>query len=129
MNLLIVTIIVSLLVALWNWFQVERLNHNPHNIYEWIGRFGIWVGFTSGFTPDWKWFWVNLICTAFIFWFVFDYSLNLMRGRPLIHLGNSPVDRLQTNYGGPFVWFVWKAIIAAGAAAVLINPGQLYGGY
>lgn len=121
MSLVIATIVLSLLIAIWNWYQIERLKYSPHDIKEWGLRVMLWMGLLAGFSNE-KYFFLNLISTPFIFWFVFDYSLNLMRGKNLLYLGDGFIDKLQKNYGGNYAWFFWKLILAGAAAQIIIKP-------
>jgi hypothetical protein len=63
--------------------------------------------------------WQTIPTYTITFWFLFDTGLNGMRGKSIIHLGDSFLDQLQKNYPNEFVWFVWKAIAFIG----------LFGGY
>lgn len=58
------------------------------------------------------WFYVEL-CLFFLYWFLFDWILNLSVGWPFDNLGNtSKMDRFQRKLFPPFVLFVWKGLIA-----------------
>ena len=63
-------------------------------------------------------FWQVLATYTITFWFLFDSMLNIARGRSVLYLGGNAIDKLQIKYGGPFVWFVWKAILFCGLSGI-----------
>ena len=75
--------------------------------------------------PDWRYIVLHLIAGALIFWFFFDYGLNIARKKPLMYLGDHFLDRLQKNGAGVFPWFVWKALLAWASVYYVLNPEEI----
>lgn len=77
----------------------------------WMGSPFIWHGMTY-----WQW-WGMIPMMLFSFWFLFDYGLNIARGKkPFWYLNpeGSFLDRLQCKYPNAYPWFWWKLFLMTG---------------
>lgn len=102
----------------WNWREIEKrhtsINHKSRAkvrtimsaIVFTLGILEMKIGYTT-----WDQWLVFPFWAPIFFWAVFDPALNLMRGKPLLHLGDAKLDRLQS--GAPIVWFYFKLFFAA----------------
>ncbi len=103
---------ISFIIAVdvWiNWYWIEVKKKDPNHLLNWIARvvIGIMIAYQESILV-WLYASINI---CFIYWFLFDTILNLVRKKPLIHLGDHFLDALQKKYIGEFPAFVWKAIL------------------
>lgn len=124
MNLLPFVILATLGEAYRNYLLIKR-GKDPHNWGTYLGRLAGIIIMVTVIPGNWEYFWTNLIGSLFIFWFLFDYSLNLLRGKELLYLSDKGVDALQKKYPGAFPWFVWKAILALAGGSIILQPELL----
>lgn len=102
-----------------NWFFIVKLKepipHKKFAIERMIGSSIICAVFYPMIEFD---NWIALpFMMAFTFWFLFDISLNLMRGKSILYFGEgSWLDRIQGRWPLPWVWL--KFLLAASSITV-----------
>lgn len=88
---------LSLLFVAYDWFKIEIRKKSINHKKAWTARAFLAV-ITSLFIRDSSWDIIeNLIASIGIVWFVFQYGLNLARGRGLFYInpdGDSAIDKL-----------------------------------
>jgi len=88
-----------LLEALRNWYVIERLKRSPDHEMAFIIRALVAMAIILIVQPSYYYALV-LIGMGFVFWFVFDISINLMRGRAALYIGRTAwIDRKTVKYG------------------------------
>lgn len=106
----LVILFVAIGIDVWvNWHMIYKEGIRPNHYVNWLIRAAVGAAIT--YDPYWVPWVLHSINAMFIYWFFFDYSLNLVRHKPLMYLGDSVLDRWQKKVG-EFPMFVWKAIIA-----------------
>jgi hypothetical protein len=98
----------------------------PHRPKDWI-RIGVELGLLSLIpVMGWDFYLLKLVCNCLIFWFFFDYGLNIARGKPLMYLGDGFLDELQKESLGVVAWFYFKLIFTIPAVYYLWNPVEFF---
>lgn len=109
---MILWFIYILIDAFINWYWIEKRKTVPNYMILTIvrGWFFIVIGITVPITPDIFLEW--LAFTTCSFWVLFDITLNLLRGKKIIYLGeNSFIDSLGRKYPIPFLIAKCAAIL------------------
>lgn len=114
--MILVIYVLVLLEIWWDWRLIERKLRRPDyrgsNWLRLIVGFVLWVSWPLMVDVSHAQWLFSSVMMFFNFWFVFDYGLNKVRGKKLIHLGTNTIDRFQREYGGEEVWFWVKAGLA-----------------
>lgn len=58
--------------------------------------------------------WINILTYGIAFWLPFDSILNLLRGKKIWYLGETPIDKFQKEHPNEQVWFWFKTIAFLG---------------
>lgn len=105
--LLLIAVAIDVYV---NWYLIERKKIRPNHYINWLIRaiFGIILAYKESMA---EWF-LEALTISFIYLFLFDLSLNLVRSKPFDYLGDAVIDKLVKKYSEPFPYFIWKLFIA-----------------
>lgn len=107
---------LSLLFVAYDWFKIEIRKKNINHKKAWTARAFLCV-VASLFIRDSSWDIIeNLIASIGIVWFVFQYGLNLARGKGLLYInpkGKSTIDKLLVRIlKHPLAIFLFLAFLA-----------------
>ncbi len=109
--------------------------NNEENPHAWKDRARLatcFVVISGASAPDWRYIVLHLIAGGLIFWFFFDYGLNIVRKYifkhkiGFLHLGDNLLDKFQKRFGGELSWFVWKVILAGVSLYYVIKPEEFF---
>lgn len=127
-------IVLVLLEASRNWYLIVKRKKTPIHKKAWALRVSVGVVFWIA-TPiiyhelPYDSWWAMPVMMAFTFWWVFDSSLNLMRGLPIWYLDvkedpdeDSSIDAFQLRTFGAWPWF-WFKFFLAGASITTFYYG------
>jgi hypothetical protein len=127
MILTIATYLIAIAEAYRNYVLISR-GKDPHNWGTYLGRLTALILICIFLpTASFEDFWIKLIGEILIFWFIFDTSLNIMRGKRFDYLSDRGLDSLQKKYPGEFPWFFWKAILCFAGSLLTSDPKAIYG--
>lgn len=125
---------IVFLEVLRNWYMIAVRRKSPHHkgamMLRLIVALIFWI-VTPVVYPELPWdSWLAMpVMMSFIFWWMFDSVLNLMRGLPIYHLDvkddpeeDSLIDSIQTRTFGEWPWF-WFKLILAGASVTTFYYG------
>lgn len=130
----IICIVLTLIESYRNWYIIVYKKKSPNHQWRWWLRLLIALVFwivTPIFYHDLPLdSWLAMpVMMAFLFWWVFDTSLNLMRGLPPWYLDvkgdpeeDSSIDGFQERTFGELPWF-WFKFILAGASVTTFFYG------
>lgn len=119
-----IVVALCLLEIWWDWRLIEKKHRSPN--YRGSNRLRVAVGALVWLVypvfvkmEHWQWLMAPVVMGV-VYWFVFDYGLNVARGKPLMYLGEgSRLDRWQKKQGGEKVWFWIKFWLMITGAYVL----------
>jgi len=117
-------ILLVLCEVTWDWYHITKLNQSPNykgsNIIRVLvgGAFWACIPLVTKELSAEQW-WFVPVPMFFGFWFLFDWWLNVFRGRSYWYLGSNRLDQWQRNNGGSFAWFWIKGLVALFSVIVL----------
>lgn len=125
---IIVISLVVILEATIHWYVIEKRNEDPKKnrllMFYRTGLYLILSIILTGAVYSWSEilplvFWLAVILgTRYA---LFDYALNLMRGKPIYHLGNITLDdRIESKIDGKLLLFIKSTIYLAVAVASIV---------
>lgn len=135
MTLIVLTWIVLVeLEAIRNWYIIVKKKKSPKHKWRTVLRIVVGIVFWIA-TPivyhdlPYDSWWAMPMMMGFTFWWLFDSSLNLMRGRKIWYLGDpsdpeedSKLDEAQLKAFGAFPAFFFK-LLFAGASTTTFYYG------
>lgn len=111
MTLLLLALVLTVDLLI-NWYLENKRNIRPNHFINWGIRaaLGALIAYhDKGSDVNWL---LKGLSYIPIYWWVFDYGLNLLRGKPLMYLGDSVMDKLEVKYlQGWYPAFCMKSII------------------
>jgi hypothetical protein len=127
---MIVITATILIEAAIHWYFIERLKKDPKdNDALMILRTLFYVGVASWFagvayvwTLDYIFkslLWVAIVVT--MRWALFDYALNIMRGKPLFYLGNETIDDKIEKLLNGWLLLTFKALVFIGCSLLIYS--------
>lgn len=106
---------IAISVAI-DWYFIEKRNREPNKTMMWSIRAAVTVVFVFGKAHISMWAYVAYgFFLATLFYSLFDYSLNIARGKPFFHKGQNWIDRLVP---AGFIDFGFKIILLSSAFAI-----------
>ena len=107
--------LVFLLISiLFDWWTIQcgiQITKKGH-LVRWYIR-AITAAIFMYFDHNWP-LYILIPTYSISFWFLFDTTLNILRGKNLWYLGSNWLDKLQKKYPNEFVWFWFKGIAFIG---------------
>jgi ribose/xylose/arabinose/galactoside ABC-type transport system permease subunit len=114
MVFILVTLAYATLAAALHRYAIEEEHISPHYWWVYVVR-AVAIGFIAMLFHNPL---DNLILGLVAFWFYFDVLLNLMRGKPIYHLGDKFIDGLTKRAFGEVPMFWWKFILFVSAIGI-----------
>lgn len=113
----LITIVSAVVIeAAIHWYVIEKKRKDPKdNVAFTFTRTMLYIFIATAFagaTYQWTLDYVFLLIgwcgsVAIVRWSLFDYLLNLMRGKPLYYLGNETIDdKIEAKFNGTLVLIV-----------------------
>ena len=107
---MIYAIAIVIIEALIHWYVIERMHKDPKDndglmVIRTIAYIGL-AAFLAGVSYHWTLDYIIslFVCVGLLVgvrWALFDYALNLMRGKPLYYLGNETIDdKIERKFNG-----------------------------